>query len=132
MRSGQSPAYWNLVSAESKPKTIKARQLARFWQEDDLMDAFEDVLDRLDVTFEDLGDLQVNLEKLLGRPASDLQMDIATAKLSNDLGLATFEGLRVTTFERGGRTITQLRDRRGRFVATGGRGITSYLRRDFA
>lgn len=98
-------------------------------------DQFADVLDRLDITFDDWGP-GVNLFDLLagvlggsqpGGP-SRLQQDIAGQKFQQEAQQALFLNVRVTTFVRQGRQVKSLRDARGRFVTEGAAGISDYLR----
>lgn len=82
-------------------------------------DEFADVLDRLDIDFEDAANAEFLLDRLdsvLGRPASLDQFLIAQRKFQEQRQRATSLGFQVTRFQRGGNTVLQLRDSRGRFV----------------
>ena len=82
-------------------------------------DEFADVLDRLDINFEDAANaafLLDRLDEVLGRPASLDQFVIAQEKFQEQAQRATTLGFAVTRFQRGGSTVIQLRDSRGRFV----------------
>lgn len=87
---------------------------------DDSYDFF-DALERLDVIFEDFtnmtGLIRV-LDEALGRPASAAQIDRAVDFLGGQRLRASEFGFSIARFIRGGRVVTQLRDVRGRFVAS--------------
>ena len=81
---------------------------------------WEEILERLDVSFGDFGtmsELINRLDEALGRPASALQIDRSVQILQTQRQLAANLGYTVSRFERQGRVVTQLRDARGRFVA---------------
>ncbi len=96
-------------------------------------DEFADVLDRLDINFEDAANAEMLLDRLdavLGRPASMDQFTTAQNKFQEQAQRATTLGFSISRFQRGGNTVLQLRDSRGRFVTdtvlvgvTGGRLI---------
>ncbi len=96
-------------------------------------DEFADVLDRLDINFEDAANAEMLLERLdsvLGRPASMDQFTTAQNKFQEQAQRATTLGFSISRFQRGGNTVLQLRDSRGRFVTdtvlvggTGGRRV---------
>lgn len=82
-------------------------------------DEFADVLDRLDIDFEDMQDLEGFIERLsnvLGQAVSTDQLRIAQDKFRDQSQRAATVGFRVSRFQRGGNTVIQLRDSRGRFV----------------
>lgn len=98
------------------------------------MDQFSEVLDRLDVTLEDAFDVASLINKLelvLGRPPSILQTDLAIVRFNREFGnlqqLALFTGGGIDRFRRLGQVVFALRDRFGRFVATGIQNITRRL-----
>lgn len=94
-------------------------------------DQFDDVLERLDVTFDDFGpgvDIFDLLHNVLGRMPTQLQADIALQKLQTERQIAFTEGLRIDRFVRRGEQVIQLRDARGRFVASGAAAIGQVLR----
>ena len=94
-------------------------------------DQFADALERLDVTFGDFGpgvDMFDLLHRVLGRMPTQAQRDIAIEKLQTERQVAFIEGFRVDRFVRQGVQITQLRDARGRFVASGAAAIALALR----
>lgn len=85
-----------------------------------------DALERLDVTLSDAGtmfELVDRLNRILDRPASILQIDLAADRFNFQFQQlqqeALFQGLGIDRFMRGSRTVFALRDRMGRFVATG-------------
>ena len=83
-------------------------------------DAFDDALDRLDISFEDAEDslaLVLRLNEILGYIPTQLQTDTARDHFRPQSQIATTAGFFVTRFERQGRTVQALRDARGRFVA---------------
>ena len=100
-------------------------------------DNFAAALERMDFEFSDFGTMQEMIDRLdsiLGVTASALQVDIAVQKAQADFRQATFEavdrGQRLDIFRRGGRTVFQLRDARGRFVTSGARNIRTHFERN--
>ena len=91
-----------------------------------------DALERMDVVFEDftsMSELINRLDEVLGRPASAAQIDSAVGLLGFQRQQATDLGFTVDRFTRAGRQVTQLRDRFGRFVASGAKEISRRLAR---
>lgn len=89
---------------------------------------WEEILERLDVNFGDFPDMATLInrldEVLLSGFASAHQIDLSIAVLQQQLMRAIDTGFIVTKFERRGATVTQLRDARGRFVASTEIGLT--------
>lgn len=82
-------------------------------------DEFADVLDRLDIDFEDAPDrdsLRERLREILSGGATDFMVDIAMQKFQEQRQRASTLGFQVTRFQRQGRDVQVLRDARGRFV----------------
>ncbi len=96
-----------------------------------------DALDRMDMTFDDfqdMGGLIAALDEALNRagdqpyrPASARQIDMAWERLSYQRQQAIDMGFTVDRFARGGRSVTMMRDRFGRFVSEGAAAITRRL-----
>jgi len=101
------------------------------------VDSFEDALDRLDLDWwdiETIEQLQDALAFALGRPVgSELfrpsadQMAAANIYVQTRQQQITDLGFSVGQFQRGGSTITQLRDERGRFITSGASNISARL-----
>ena len=87
-------------------------------------DEFADALERLDVIFEDFDDMDGLINRLdavlsPNQPRASIeQIAIAMEKLAPERQLAREQGFFATRFMRSGRTVTQLRDARGRFVTS--------------
>ena len=101
------------------------------------MDSFEDALDRLDLDWWDVEDMN-SLRQALGFALGNKQTGEPGRFTSNMLEAAniyvqtrqqqiTDLGFSVGQFSRGGRQVTQLRDDRGRFVTSGAANITARL-----
>ena len=87
-------------------------------------DQFADALERLDVQFSDFDTMDGLIRRLQSVLAanqpfpSQLQIQIAIDKLGVEREQAASLGLSIDRFRRGNRTVTQLRDARGRFVTS--------------
>lgn len=92
-------------------------------------DQFADALERLDVQFSDFETMDGLIRRLQSVLAdnqpfpSQLQIQIAIDKLGPLREQAAESGFTIDRFRRKGRTITQLRDARGRFVTAESRFI---------
>lgn len=101
-------------------------------------DNFDDALERLDFEFDDFDTFQGMLERLrsiLGQDhISPLQRQIAETKAlrdRNELITGAIErGLGLDIFQRRGQQVFQLRDPRGRFIASGARGVRTFFERN--
>ena len=87
-------------------------------------DEFGEVLERLDVQFSDFDTMDELIQRLdsvlsLNQARASIdQIAIAFEKLEQERSMATAIGATIGRFMRSGRTVTQLRDSRGRFVAS--------------
>lgn len=93
-------------------------------------DQFADALERLEVTFENVGpdeDIFGLLHTVLGRMPTPLQADLGTAKLQQERVSFLLEGFTIQQIIRRGQLVTILRDARGRFVRTGRENINRFI-----
>lgn len=93
-------------------------------------DTFFDFLERNDIVFQDFesaGQLTLRLTQILGHSPIGGQLPAAIVILQTQRQQAIDLGFTVDRFIRRGQQVTQLRDARGRFVASGARDIAARL-----
>lgn len=93
-------------------------------------DTFADFLERHDIVFQDFesaGQLALRLTQVLGHAPIGGQLPAAIVVLQTQRQQAIMLGFTVDRFVRRGQQVTQLRDARGRFVASGARDIAARL-----
>ena len=92
---------------------------------------FEDVLDRYDFDWQDLQSSDEEAIKAQLRAVLGYAHDVHVGQVSRMVGRRqeqlTDLGYTITTFQRGGQTVRQMRDARGRFVTSGLQNISARL-----